>query len=154
MIRLPRDFCCLLILVALLPIQAKEKPNIVFILVDDLGRQDLSCEGSAFHETPNVDRIARSGMRFAHGYSACQVCSPSRAAIQTGKYPARTGITDYIGGTEGRNQPDKWSRNTRLLPARYEMEMALGEVTIAEALRSSGYKTFFAGKWHLGHAGH
>ena len=132
----------------------QQRPNFVFILVDDLGRQDLSCEGSAYHETPNVDRIARGGMRFAHGYSACQVCSPSRAAIQTGKYPARTGITDYIGGTTGRNQPDKWNRNTKLLPARYAMEMALEETTIAEALKRHGYRTFFAGKWHLGHTGH
>jgi arylsulfatase A-like enzyme len=137
-----------------LSMAAARRPNFVLILVDDLGRQDLGCEGSAFHETPNVDRIAREGMRFAHGYSACQVCSPSRAAIQTGKYPVRTGITDYIGGTTGRNQPDKWNRNTKLLPARYAMEMALSETTIAEALKANGYRTFFAGKWHLGHAGH
>jgi len=146
----------LMVLLAAAPamMAAKQRPNFVFILVDDLGRQDLSCEGSAFHETPNVDRIAREGMRFAHGYSACQVCSPSRAAIQTGRYPVRTGITDYIGGTTGRNQPDKWNRNTRLLPARYAMEMALEETTIAEALKRHGYRTFFAGKWHLGHTGH
>lgn len=129
-------------------------PNFLFILVDDLGRQDLSCEGSAFYETPNIDRIASKATRFSNGYSACQVCSPSRAAIQTGKYPARVGITDYIGGTTGRNQPDKWNRNTKLLPARYEMEMDLNEITIAEALSEQGYKTFFAGKWHLGHEGH
>jgi arylsulfatase A-like enzyme len=135
---------------------ADKKPNFLFILVDDLGRQDMSCEGSAFHETPNIDRIASEAMRFSNGYSACQVCSPSRAAIQTGKYPARAelAITDYIGGTAGRNQPDKWNRMTKLLPARYEMEMKLGEVTIAEALKEHGYKTFFAGKWHLGHEGH
>ena len=130
------------------------KPNFLFILVDDLGKRDLSCEGSAFYETPNIDRIARGAMRFSNGYSACQVCSPSRAAIQTGKYPARVAITDYIGGTAGRNQPDKWSRNTKLLPARYEMEMDLKEVTIAEALKEGGYKTFFAGKWHLGYEGY
>ncbi|MBK8979375.1 MAG: sulfatase [Planctomycetes bacterium] len=126
-------------------------PNFLFILVDDLGRQDLACEGSAFHETPNIDRIARGGMRFSNGYSACQVCSPSRAAIQTGRYPARVGITDYIGGG---NQPDRWSRNTRLLPARYEMQLRLEEVTIAEALKEHGYATFFAGKWHLGGDGY
>ena len=133
--------------------RAQERPNFVFILVDDLGRQDLSIEGSSFYETPNVDRIARKGMRFAHAYSTCQVCSPSRASIQTGKYPARLAITDYIGGTTGRNQPDKWKRNTKLLPARYEMQMELEEVTIAEALKEAGYTTFFAGKWHLGHTG-
>ncbi|MGY8672649.1 MAG: sulfatase [Verrucomicrobiia bacterium] len=131
------------------------RPNFVLILVDDLGRQDLSCEGSSFYETPNVDRIAGKGMRFAHGYSTCQVCSPSRASIQTGKYPARAGlaITDYIGGTQGRNQAEHWKRNTQLLPARYEMQMRLEEVTIAEAMKRGGYKTFFAGKWHLGHTG-
>ncbi len=130
------------------------QPNFLFILVDDLGRQDLSCEGSAFYETPNIDLIASQAMRFSNGYSACQVCSPSRAAIQTGKYPARVGITDYIGGTQGHNQPDKWNRNTKLLPARYEMQLALEEETIAEALKEHGYTTFFAGKWHLGHEGH
>lgn len=134
--------------------QAAAQPNFLFILVDDLGRQDMSCEGSAFHETPNIDRIASQAMRFSNGYSACQVCSPSRAAIQTGKYPARVGITDYIGGVQGRNQPEHWNRNTQLLPARYEMEMKLEEVTVAEAMKEAGYKTFFAGKWHLGHEGH
>ena len=132
---------------------AADKPNFLFILVDDLGRQDLGCEGSAFYETPNIDRIASQAMRFTNGYSSCQVCSPSRVSIQTGKYPARLAITDYIGGTQGGNQPDKWRRNTKLLPARYEMQMPLEEVTIAEALREAGYRTFFAGKWHLGHTG-
>ncbi|MDA1272833.1 MAG: sulfatase [Verrucomicrobia bacterium] len=132
---------------------AVKRPNIVFILVDDLGRQDLSCEGSAFYETPNIDRIAREGTRFSNGYAACQVCSPSRAAIQTGKYPARLSITDYIAAGSGGNQPDKWRRNTKLLPAPYEMELPLSETTIAEALRENGYRTFFAGKWHLGGKG-
>lgn len=126
------------------------RPNVVFILVDDLGRADMSCEGSAFYETPNVDRIARAGMRFSNGYSACQVCSPSRASIQTGRYPARLHITDYIAARGGGNQPDKWNRNTVLLPARYEMQLPLAETTIAEAFRRNGYRTFFAGKWHLG----
>lgn len=133
---------------------AGSRPNFLFILVDDLGRGDMSCEGSAFYETPNIDRIAAGAMRFSNGYSTCQVCSPSRASIQTGKFPARVGITDYIGGTQGRNQPDKWNRNTRLLPARYAMELDLGEVTVAEAMKTHGYTTFFAGKWHLGHDGH
>lgn len=122
------------------------RPNFVFILVDDLGRQDLSYEGSTFYETPNIDQIARRAMRFTNGYAACQVCSPSRAAIQTGKSPARLHITDYIGAPHS----DKWTRNTQLLPAPYEMQLDLDEITIAEALGASGYKTFFAGKWHLG----
>ena len=121
-------------------------PNVVLILVDDLGRQDMSCEGSTFYETPNIDRIAASGMRFTNAYSACQVCSPSRAAIQTGKYPARLQITDYIGAP----QPEAWKRNTKLLPAPYKLQLPLEELTIGELLQTRGYHTFFAGKWHLG----
>ncbi len=128
------------------------RPNFVFILVDDLGRQDLTCEGSTFYETPNIDRLAGRSMRFTNGYAACQVCSPSRAAIQTGKTPARVQITDYISPA-GHNQPEQWRRNTKLLPARFEKQLALDEVTVAEALRPLGYHTFFAGKWHLGGAG-
>lgn len=125
---------------------AAKPPNIVLILVDDLGRQDMSCEGSKFYETPNIDRIAARGMRFTNAYSACQVCSPSRAAIQTGKYPARLQITDYIGAP----QPDTWKRNTKLLPAAYKLQLPLEEITIGELLQGQGYRTFFAGKWHLG----
>jgi arylsulfatase A-like enzyme len=89
------------------------------------------------------------GMRFTNAYSACQVCSPSRAAIQTGKYPARLRITDYIGAP----QPDAWKRNTKLLPAPYKLHLPLEELTIGELLQSRGYRTFFAGKWHLGGEG-
>lgn len=131
---------------------AERRPNFVFILVDDLGRHDLGIEGSAFHETPHIDGLVRRSVRFSRGYSACQVCSPSRAAIQTGRAPARLGITDYIA-VNGANQPGQWRRNTRLLPAPYRPELPLEEVTIAEALREHGYRTFFAGKWHLGGAG-
>src|SRR5690606_39904946 len=74
-----------------------QKPNVLFILADDLGYHDLSCTGSSYYETPNIDRIAQEGAAFAHGYSACQVCSPSRGSIMTGKSPVRQGITDYIG---------------------------------------------------------
>ena len=148
-----RNQLCGLALLLVPSLQAAERPNFVFLLVDDLGKQDLSCEGSAFHETPHIDSIAAKAMRFDRGYSACQVCSPSRASIQSGKYPARVGITDYIAARNGANQPDKWKRNTALLPARYEMEMKLEETTIAEALKAHGYRTFFAGKWHLGGQG-
>lgn len=130
-----------------------DKPNFVFILVDDLGKEDLGIEGSEFYETPHIDSLAKSSMRFERGYSACQVCSPSRVAIQTGKTPARVYVTDYISMAGG-NQPDKWKRNTKLLPATYRPYLDLDEVTIAEALKSNGYRTFFAGKWHLGGDGH
>ena len=78
-----------------------EPPNIVFILADDLGARDLSNEGSTFYESPNIDRIARMGMRFTRGYATCQVCSPSRASILTGRYPVNTGITTWIGDASG-----------------------------------------------------
>ena len=127
----------------------RERPNVVVILADDLGWMDLSCQGSSFYESPNIDRISKEGMRFEFGYAACQVCSPSRAAIMTGKSPARLKITDYIGAPSGTN----WKRNTKLLPAFYKRNLPAEETTIAEAFHEGGYKTFFAGKWHLGSKG-
>ena len=116
-------------------------PNVLFILADDLGYMDIGANNpKTFYETPNVDSLARTGMRFTAGYSACCVCSPTRASIMTGKYPPRVGITDYIG----RNRPD------RMLPAPNADHLALEEITIAERLRDAGYANFFAGKWHLG----
>ncbi|MCH8215730.1 MAG: sulfatase [Planctomycetes bacterium] len=123
--------------------------NFVFILADDLGIMDLGVEGSTFYESPHIDRLARSGMRFRRGYATCQVCSPSRASIMTGKYPTRLGITTWIGDRAGRD----WKRNTKLLPAAYTRRLDHGEITLAEALRAAGYRTFFAGKWHLGDEG-
>jgi arylsulfatase A-like enzyme len=130
----------------------ERSPNVVVFLVDDLGATDLGCFGSTFYETPHIDRLAESGMRFSAAYSACPVCSPTRASIMTGRYPQRTGITDYINVGRG-NQPEKWNRNTRLLPAPYSDRLGLQERTIAEALHDAGYATFFAGKWHLGGPG-
>jgi arylsulfatase A-like enzyme len=128
-------------------------PNIVVFLVDDLGATDVGCFGSTFYETPNVDRMAAQGMRFTAAYSACPVCSPTRASMMTGRYPQRTGITDFINPS-GANQPEGWKRNTPLLPASYADHLALQERTIAEELHDAGYATFFAGKWHLGGRGY
>ncbi|MBT3294351.1 MAG: sulfatase [Verrucomicrobia bacterium] len=131
---------------------AKEQPNIVYILADDLGWNDLACEGSSFYESPNIDRIAREGMRFTQGYATCQVCSPSRASILTGKVTPRHGITDYIGALTG----EAWrhaGRFSKMLPPDYDHALRSDEITFAEVLRRGGYRTFFAGKWHLGDTG-
>lgn len=135
-------------------IQAQEMkhPNIIFILADDYGWRDMSCTGSDYYETPNLDRLATYGTIFTQGYAACQVSSPSRASILTGKYPPRHDITNYIGalsGTEWR----KSNRQTKLLPPDYAHNLGLEHTTLAEALKEGGYATFFAGKWHLGDYG-
>ncbi len=122
-----------------------QRPNFLFILVDDLGWTDLGCYGSSFYETPNLDRLADEGIRFTDAYAACPVCSPTRAAIMTGKHPVRVDITDWI---PGRNPKDR-----KLLGPQDRNELELGELTIAEALKQRGYTTFFAGKWHLGGEG-
>jgi len=127
--------------------RAAERPNFVFLLVDDLGYMDVGCNGSTFHETPNIDRLARTGMRFTNGYAACPVCSPTRASIMTGRHPVRVNITDWI---PGRRTP----KTAKLTTPQDRSNLALKEVTIAEALKKHGYQTFFAGKWHLGGKGH
>ncbi len=116
------------------------QPNVLFILVDDLGWMDLSCQGSRYYETPNIDRIAHEGMRFTNAYAACPVCSPTRASIMSGKYPARVGVTQFIGG-RGRG---------RLLEVPYIDHLPSGEHSLASALRDGGYQTWHIGKWHLG----
>ena len=116
------------------------QPNFIFILIDDMGWRDLGCYGSGFYETPNLDRLAAEGMRFTDAYAACPVCSPTRASILTGKYPATVGITNFIGG----------DAQGRLLCAPYLRQLPLEEKTVASALREGGYRTFHVGKWHLG----
>ena len=111
-------------------------------LVDDLGWTDLACFGSEYYQTPNIDRLASEGMRFSQGYSACTVCSPTRASIMTGKYPARINCTDWI---KGHHKPD-----ARFSPPDWNMFMDLSEHTLADAFREAGYSTIHIGKWHLG----
>ncbi len=133
------------------PVVAKENvkvhPNVIFILLDDYGYTDLGCYGSKFYETPNIDRLASEGVRFTNGYATCPVSSPSRSSIMTGKYPVRTGVTDWIPGRQAESgglPQDKW------LAEPFQTHMALEETTIAEALRANGYATMISGKWHLG----
>jgi arylsulfatase A-like enzyme len=118
------------------------KPNVVVILSDDLGWTDLACYGSKLYETPNIDQLARDGVKFTHNYSACTVCSPTRAALLTGKYPARLHITDWIPG----QMPD----NPKLIVPDWTKYLPLEEVTLANVLHNAGYVTASMGKWHLG----
>ncbi len=158
-----RDLLCAFLFLwfmAVASAQSAEKPlNFIVILVDDMGWMDLSCQGGDFYRTPNVDRLANEGMRFTNAYAACAVCSPTRAAVQTGRYPARTGVTDWIRarfqrgdiGTPEKNPLDYvGGKNKKFLcpPNPYWLEH--DEITIAEALKTAGYKSAHIGKWHLG----
>jgi arylsulfatase A-like enzyme len=116
------------------------KPNILFILIDDLGIKDLGCYGSSFYETPHLDRLASEGMIFKHAYASCPVCSPTRASILSGKYPARIGMTQWIGG----------DASGKLKDVPYLHYLPLEEKSIALTLKENGYQTWHVGKWHLG----
>lgn len=138
-----RPFFWIVLILCAVRCASATPPNIVFILADDMGWRDLSCYGSTFNETPNIDKLAAQGMRFTQAYAACSVCSPTRASIMTGKYPARLKLTDFIGG----------ARTGDLLPADYLHQLPLREFTIAKALKDGGYATGQFGKWHLGGKG-
>ena len=139
--------------------RAEDHPNVIVILVDDMGWMDLSCQGSDYYRTPSIDRLATEGMRFTDGYAACAVCSPTRAALQTGRYPHRIGVTDWIRsrfqrgrlGTPDKNPTDYvGGKNRKFLcpPNPYWMEHE--EISIAEVLKGQGYQSGYIGKWHLG----
>jgi len=120
-----------------------QQPNIIMLLIDDLGWRDLVCYGSDFYETPNLDRLAAGGMRFTQAYASCPVCSPTRASIMSGKYPARVGVTQFIGG----------HAVGKLADVPYFYQLPKSEYSVANALRDGGYQTWHIGKWHLGDRG-
>lgn len=157
-----KQLVAIVLLSAALPSLAtaeQAKPlNVVLILVDDLGWMDLSCQGSDYYKTPNIDKLATQGMRFTNAYAACSVCSPTRAAVMTGRWPARIGVTDWI---RARFQRRNWTKKTN--PTEYmggprnkvlcppnAFWMEHKEFTIAEMLEPGGYATAHIGKWHLG----
>lgn len=138
----------MLILIAFAAIRCQTKkaerpPNVVLFLVDDLGWTDLGCYGSRFYETPNIDRLAEEGVRFTNAYAACHVCSPTRASILTGKYPARLHLTDWLPGR-------KEFPFQKLQNADINQHLPFEDTTLAEALKANGYHTAIFGKWHLG----
>jgi uncharacterized sulfatase len=126
--------------------EVAKKPNFLFILIDDMGWSDLPCYGNAFHETPNIDRLAQLGMRFTDAYAAGPVCSPTRGSILAGQYTARTGITDFI--------PGHWRPWAKLIVPENRLHLPLETTTLAEALKAHGYACGHIGKWHLGGKAH
>ncbi|MCR9197334.1 MAG: sulfatase [Planctomycetaceae bacterium] len=140
-------YCLILVLLSAGPLsaagrQSSDRPlNYVVLLVDDLGYMDIGANNpDCFYETPNIDRLAASGMRFTNGYAANPVCSPTRYSLMTGRYPSRVDATNFFSG----------ARSGRFKPAPLNNRMPLEEVTVAELLKDKGYTTYFAGKWHLG----
>ena len=141
---------------------AKPPLNVIVVLVDDLGWMDLSVQGSDFYKTPHIDRLAATGARFTDGYAACAVCSPTRAALMTGRHPHRLGITDWIraefqlGGRQGPNsdRPGYHDAGLNYLTPINNSFLPHKELTVAELVKSKGYATCFIGKWHLGGKGY
>lgn len=136
----------LLTAAAIAQVDGAPRPNVILIVIDDMGWADLGCYGSNFHKSPHIDKLAAEGMRFTSAYAACPVCSPSRAAIMTGKWPARLHLTDWLPGRG--DLPAQ-----RLARPKILQELPLAEITLAEMFRDAGYATASIGKWHLGGAG-
>lgn len=139
--------------------EESRQPNIILITIDDLGWADVGCYGSTYYETPNIDRLAAEGIRFTTAYAAAAICSPTRAALMTGKAPARTGVTDWIRARfQGGDIPEdntyrrsyEGGPGDSLRCPSNPLWLELEEMTIAEALKGVGYTTAHIGKWHLG----